>query len=133
MKNLVSTFAGNGTSGLIDGPVLNASFSSPSSLVCQASAPAIFVMDHSMNIYEAYLRKIQNGLLLFNYFYCSFLIPIIIYLSGKVTTLKSGISTYSFSLMSIDFRQNIYFSTSSVPYQILSFNTTNGLLTILNT
>ena len=58
----VSTFAGNGTQGTIDGPVLNSDFYGPSAILCQPSTSTIFVFDHTLvsNIY--YLRKIQNGL-----------------------------------------------------------------------
>ena len=52
----VSTFAGNGTNGIIDGPALNAEFHGPSAILCQPSISTIFVSD------SYYLRKIQNGL-----------------------------------------------------------------------
>ena len=56
---LVSTFAGNGTQGVIDGPALNAEFDWPYALICK-SATDIFIMDN-----QQYLRKIENGLLIF--------------------------------------------------------------------
>ena len=52
--SLVSTYAGNGTKGNVDGPSLNAQFQAPSTLICQA-APTIFVFD------SYYMRRIQTG------------------------------------------------------------------------
>ena len=53
-KNLVSTFAGNGTQGTIDGPAFSAELYYPYAILCQPSTSTIYVADN-------YLRKIQNG------------------------------------------------------------------------
>ena len=60
--NKVSTFAGNGAIGILDGPILNAEFSALGALFCQtSSSTTIFIID-TLNYY--YLRKIENGLLI---------------------------------------------------------------------
>ena len=61
----VSTFAGNGNSGVIDGPSLSAEFNQPFAILFQSLSSAIFVKDMyngpMFNQYS-YMRKIQNGL-----------------------------------------------------------------------
>ena len=54
----VSTYAGNGSWGIVDGSALNAEFKNPTAIYCQTSTSSIFVIDGS----NLYLRKIQNGL-----------------------------------------------------------------------
>ena len=115
---VVSTFAGNGTQGVLDGPALNAMIFDPVALSCHSSITiffkdlySVFVGPLGVFIY-VYLRKIQNGEFkpilsfyifhYFNYFY---------YLSGNVTTVSSFIDN---SLMSMDSQQNLYISTTNI-------------------
>ena len=123
----VSTFAGTGADGEVNGPVLGAEFESPFALFCQQSTSSVFVLDNNQ-----YLRKIQNGLLIFfdffpkplSHFYLYYYFLKIEINAGNVTTLNN-LNIYS--QLSMDSHGNLYCATPNSPSYIYSYNTTNGL------
>ena len=114
LQNTVSTYAGTGSQGLVDGPVLNAKYLGPYAIFCQSST-SLFVLDN----YQ-YLRKIQNGLSII----LTEIIRIIFNITfslGSVTTLGNFTSVTLYSLLSMDQKkEQLYFGNRGYIYNYSS-------------